>query len=231
MKRLAILSGAGVSKESGINTFRDSNGLWEQYPVEEVASIEGWYKNPQLMLRFYNMRRKDLQSREPNKAHKIIAELEKHFKIDVITQNVDNLHERAGSTNIIHLHGELTKARGEHSEYPVYDIGYEDINWGDKTPSGEQLRPHIVWFGEAVPMIEKAAKIIEDCDILLVIGTSLNVYPAAGLIHYIKNGTPIYLIDPNPIKVNYKQYTQIEEVATKGMEIFKEIVLKENGIG
>ena len=231
MKRLAILSGAGVSKESGINTFRDSNGLWEQYPVEEVASIEGWYKNPQLMLRFYNMRRKDLQSREPNKAHKIIAELEKYFKIDVITQNVDNLHERAGSTNIIHLHGELTKARGEHSEYPVYDIGYEDINWGDKTPSGEQLRPHIVWFGEAVPMIEKAAKIIEDCDILLVIGTSLNVYPAAGLIHYIKNGTPIYLIDPNPIIVNYKQYTQIEEVATKGMEIFKEIVLKENGIG
>ena len=191
MKRLAILSGAGVSKESGINTFRDSNGLWEQYPVEEVASIEGWYKNPQLMLRFYNMRRKDLQSREPNKAHKIIAELEKYFKIDVITQNVDNLHERAGSTNIIHLHGELTKARGELSEYPVYDIGYEDINWGDKTPSGEQLRPHIVWFGEAVPMIEKAAKIIEDCDILLVIGTSLNVYPAAGLIHYIKNGTPI----------------------------------------
>ena len=227
MKRLAVLSGAGVSKESGINTFRDTNGLWEQYPVEDVASIEGWYKNPKLVLEFYNMRRRALANCSPNLAHKLIAELENHFIVDVITQNVDNLHEKGGSTNIIHLHGELTKARGEYSEDTIYEIGYNDINWGDKTPSGEQLRPHIVWFGEAVPMIEKAAGIIEKCDILLVIGTSLNVYPAAGLIHYIKNGTPLYLIDPHPIKVNYPYYTQIENVATKGMEIFTELILKE----
>ncbi len=167
-----MLSGAGVSKESGINTFRDSGGLWEQYPVEEVASIEGWYRNPGLVLDFYNARRRDVQHREPNEAHRIIAELEKDFKVTVITQNIDNLHERAGSTDIIHLHGEITKARGEHSLQPVYDIGYNDIHLGDKDSRGEQLRPHIVWFGEPVPMIEKAAEVVSRCDILLVIGTS-----------------------------------------------------------
>ena len=231
MKRLAILSGAGVSKESGINTFRDSNGLWEQYPVEEVASIEGWYKNPQLMLRFYNMRRKDLQSREPNKAHKIIAELEKHFKIDVITQNVDNLHERAGSTNIIHLHGELTKARGEHSEYPVYDIGYEDINWGDKTPSGEQLRPHIVWFGEAVPKIDQAIDAVEAADILLIVGTSLQVYPAAGLYRYAKTDIPIYIIDPKDVPLRDSRVRHIKDVATSGMETLLSLLSSERRDG
>ena len=150
---------AGVSKESGINTFRDSGGLWEQYPVEDVASIEGWYRNPGLVLDFYNARRRDIKDKEPNEAHRIIAELEKDFKVTVITQNIDNLHERAGSTDIIHLHGEITKARGEHSLLPVYDIGYSDIHLGDKDNRGEQLRPHIVWFGEPVPMIEKAAEV------------------------------------------------------------------------
>ena len=196
MKTLAVLSGAGVSKESGINTFRDSGGLWEQYPVEEVA---------------------------PNEAHRIIAELEKDFKVTVITQNIDNLHEKAGSTDIIHLHGEITKARGEHSLQPVYDIGYNDIHLGDKDSRGEQLRPHIVWFGEPVPMIEKAAKVVSQCDILLVIGTSLAVYPAAGLVGYVRSGTPIYLIDPQPIGLHYKHYVQIRDVATAGMRRFKEI--------
>lgn len=226
MKKLAILTGAGVSKESGINTFRDSNGLWEQYPVEDVASIEGWYRNPKLVLNFYNERRRALKSAKPNKAHITIAELEKYLNITVITQNIDNLHERAGSTNVIHLHGELTKARGDDDENTIYDIGYDDIHYGDLSKSGTQLRPHIVWFGEAVPMIEKAAEIISDCDTLLVVGTSLAVYPAAGLINYIKEGVPLYLIDPNPIKVNYSKYNQIQEIASIGMEKFKSIILE-----
>ena len=224
MKRLAVLSGAGVSKESGINTFRDSGGLWEQYPVEDVASIEGWYRNPGLVLDFYNARRRDVQHREPNEAHRIIAELEKDFKVTVITQNIDNLHERAGSTDIIHLHGEITKARGEHSLQPVYDIGYNDIHLGDKDSRGEQLRPHIVWFGEPVPMIEKAAEVVSQCNILLVIGTSLAVYPAAGLVGYIRDGVPVYLIDPSPISLHYSHYTQIQDVATSGMRRFKAMV-------
>ena len=201
MKRLAVLSGAGVSKESGINTFRDSGGLWEQYPVEDVASIEGWHRNPGLVLDFYNARRRDVQHREPNEAHRIIAELEKDFKVTVITQNIDNLHERAGSTDIIHLHGEITKARGEHSLLPVYDIG------------------------EPVPMIEKAAEVVSRCDILLVIGTSLAVYPAAGLVGYIRDGVPVYLIDPSPISLHYRHYTQIQDVATSGMRRFRDLIL------
>ena len=220
MKKLAVLSGAGVSKESGINTFRDSDGMWEQYPVEEVASIEGWYRNPGLVLDFYNARRRDIRTREPNEAHRIIASLEKDFEVTVITQNIDNLHERAGSTNIIHLHGEITKARGEKSLTPVYDIGYNDIHLGDKDSRGQQLRPDIVWFGEAVPMIEKAAEIVSEFDILLVIGTSLVVYPAAGLVSYIRDGVPVYLIDPKPIRIGYRHYTQIQDVATSGMRTF-----------
>lgn len=223
-KRLAVLSGAGVSKESGINTFRDSGGMWEQYPVEDVASIDGWYRNPRLVLDFYNMRRRELKDKQPNEAHRIIAGLEKDFKVTVITQNVDNLHERAGSTDIIHLHGELTKARGEHSPEPVYDIGYNDLHIGDKDQRGEQLRPYIVWFGEPVPMIDKAADIVSECDILLVIGTSLAVYPAAGLVGYVRNGVPVYLIDPSPISLRYKYYTQIQDIASSGMRKFREMV-------
>ena len=224
MKRLAVLSGAGVSKESGINTFRDSDGMWEQYPVEEVASIEGWYRNPGLVLDFYNARRRDIQNKQPNEAHRIIAALESDFQVTVITQNIDNLHEKAGSTNVIHLHGEITKARGEDSLTPVYDIGYSDIRLGDKDSRGQQLRPDIVWFGEAVPMIEKAAEIVSECDILLVIGTSLVVYPAAGLVNYIRHGVPIYLVDPSPMQLHYKYYTQIQDVATAGMRKFLELV-------
>lgn len=224
MKKLAVLSGAGVSKESGINTFRDSDGMWEQYRVEEVASIEGWYRNPGLVLDFYNARRRDIRDREPNEAHRIIAGLESQFEVTVITQNIDNLHERAGSTHVIHLHGEITKARGEDSLTPVYDIGYKDIHLGDKDSRGQQLRPDIVWFGEAVPMIEPAAEIVSQCDILLVIGTSLVVYPAAGLVNYIRDGVPVYLIDPKPIHVSYRHYTQIQDVATSGMRRFLELV-------
>ena len=220
MKKLAVLSGAGVSKESGINTFRDSDGMWEQYPVEEVASIDGWYRNPGLVLDFYNARRRDIRDRQPNEAHRIIAALEKDFDVTVITQNIDDLHEKAGSTRVIHLHGEITKARGENSPKPVYDIGYNDIHLGDKDSRGEQFRPDIVWFGEAVPMIEPAAEIVSECDILLVIGTSLVVYPAAGLVNYIKDGVPVFLVDPNPIHVSYRLYTQIQDVATAGMRKF-----------
>lgn len=223
-KRLVVLTGAGVSQESGIKTFRDSDGLWENYPVEEVASIEGWHKNKELMLRFYNERRAQLATVEPNKAHRIIAELERDFDVTVVTQNVDNLHERAGSTKIIHLHGELTKVRGVDDDETTYDIGYEPIHLGDKSPSGAQLRPHIVWFGEAVPKLEEGARAVSECDILLVVGTSLAVYPAAGLVNYITRGRPIYLIDPKPIRVNYSNYTQIEDVASRGMEKFRELL-------
>lgn len=223
-KRLVVLTGAGVSQESGIKTFRDSDGLWENYPVEEIASIEGWHKNKELMLRFYNERRAQLATVEPNKAHKIIAELERDFDVTVVTQNVDNLHERAGSTKIIHLHGELTKVRGVDDDETTYDIGYEPIHLGDKSPSGAQLRPHIVWFGEAVPKLEEGARAVSECDILLVVGTSLAVYPAAGLVNYITRGRPIYLIDPKPIRVNYSNYTQIEDVASRGMEKFRELL-------
>lgn len=227
MKKLAVLSGAGVSKESGINTFRDSNGMWEQYNVQDVASIEGWWRNPELVLEFYNARRREVEHVQPNEAHNIIAELEQHFDVTVITQNIDNLHERAGSSKVIHLHGEITKARGERSDTPVYEIGYNDLHTGDKDSRGEQLRPFIVWFGEAVPMIEKAAEIVSGCDILLVIGTSLNVYPAAGLVNYIRNGIPLWLVDPAPIRLNYPHYTQIQDVATSGMRKFKESILQQ----
>lgn len=227
MKHIVVLSGAGVSAESGIKTFRDSDGLWENHRVEDVASIEGWYRNPKLVLDFYNARREQLSTAEPNEAHKIIAELEKDFKVTVVTQNVDNLHERAGSTNIIHLHGELTKIRPEDRDGDVRDIGYAPIRLGEKDERGVQLRPHIVWFGEAVPMIEKAAKEVEKADILIIVGTSLVVYPAAGLIHYIRRGTPVFLVDPKEISLNYNKFTQIQEPATVGMGKLKEILIKE----
>jgi NAD-dependent deacetylase len=226
MKNLVVLTGAGVSAESGIKTFRDSDGLWENYPVQDVASIEGWYRDRKLVLQFYNERRRQAEKALPNKAHKIIAELEKNFNVTVVTQNIDNLHERGGSTHVIHLHGEITKVRGENEGSEPFDIGYKDINIGDKTPQGYQLRPHIVWFGEAVPMLNKAAEAVGKADILLVVGTSLVVYPAAGLINYIKYGNPLYLIDPKPIKINYENYHQIQDLASSGMEKFRDIVLK-----
>ena len=228
MKKLVVLSGAGVSAESGIKTFRDSDGLWENYNVADVADIEGWYRNKGLVLKFYNERRRQLEKAQPNRAHEIIAELEQYFAVTVITQNVDNLHERAGSTEVIHLHGELTKVRPEDQEDRlVKDIGYRDVNLGDTDSRGVQLRPHIVWFGEAVPMMTPAARKVSECDILLIIGTSLNVYPAAGLFRYVQPGTPIFLIDPKPIRLDYDKFTQIQEPATVGMAKLREILRDE----
>ena len=230
-KKLVVLTGAGVSAESGVSTFRDNNGLWDNYDPQVVASIEGWYRDPSLLQRFYNMRRAQLKDDKPNAAHLTIAELEKDYDVTVITQNVDNLHERAGSTRIIHLHGELTKVRPEHgvydntySEKEVIDIGYEPVNMGDKAPNGSQLRPHIVWFGEAVPKIEAAADAVMKADILLIVGTSMQVYPAAGLYRYAPSDTPIYIIDPKDVPVWDKRITHIKNVATKGMEKFKEMI-------
>lgn len=231
-KKIVVLTGAGVSAESGISTFRDNGGLWDNYDPQEVASIEGWRKNPGLMLDFYNAQRKSLKDAKPNEAHLAIASLEKDYDVTVVTQNVDNLHERAGSTRIIHLHGELTKVRPENccndmdnfSEKMVFDIGYGEIHLGDKAPNGHQLRPHIVWFGEAVPKIEPAIEAVSRADIMLIVGTSLTVYPAAGLYRYAGPDTPIYIIDPKDVPVRDKRIIQIKEVASKGMELFKNLL-------
>jgi NAD-dependent deacetylase len=220
MKKLVILTGAGMSAESGIKTFRDSGGLWEQYKVEEVASIEAWYRNPELVQRFYNERRRQLASAEPNDGHRGFVELEKIFDVHIITQNVDNLHERAGSTNVLHLHGLLTQARSSKNPAMVIDIGYRDIQPGEKAADGSPLRPNIVWFGEAVPAMEQAADIASKADIFAVTGTSLNVYPAAGLIHYVPAVIPVFLIDPKPVSIhtNHK-VVYIQEGAGKGVTI------------
>ena len=233
-KKLVVLTGAGVSAESGISTFRDSNGLWENYNVEDVASIDGWHRDKALVLDFYNQRREQLRTVRPNAAHLAIAALEKDYDVTVVTQNIDNLHEAAGSTRIIHLHGELTKVRPENccneadgfSEASVFDIGYGRIALGDLAPNGAQLRPHIVWFGEAVPKIEAAIDAVQRADILLIVGTSLQVYPAAGLYRYAGNDTPIYIIDPKDVPVRDRRITHIKDVATSGMETFRELCSK-----
>ena len=230
--KIVVLTGAGVSAESGVTTFRDSNGLWENYKVEDVASIEGWYRDPALVLEFYNARRAQLAEVKPNSAHIAIASLEQDYDVTVVTQNVDNLHERAGSTKIIHLHGELTKVRPENccndmdgfSENAVFDIGTDSISIGALAPNGSQLRPHIVWFGEAVPKIEAAIDAVEVADVLLIVGTSLQVYPAAGLYRYAKSDTPIYIIDPNDVPVRDGRVTHIKEKATTGMVTFMNIL-------
>ena len=224
-EHIVFLTGAGMSAESGINTFRDAGGLWENYDVMKVASIEGWYEDPELVQQFYNERRAQLANAEPNKGHLIIAELENDFKVSIITQNVDNLHERAGSTDIIHLHGELTKACSENKSQ-VHDIGYSPIRHGEKAQDGSLIRPFIVWFGEAVPMIEKAAEIVSKADIVVIIGTSMQVYPAAGLIHYVRRGIPIYLIDPNDVHAP-ANVIFIKEKASTGMQILKEKLINE----
>lgn len=225
MKHLVFLSGAGMSSESGIRTFRDSDGLWEEYDVTEVATPMAWHKNRDLVLRFYNERRRQLSGCEPNAGHKGIAELEKYFDIDVITQNVDNLHERAGSTRVLHLHGELTKARSTADPSLVYDIAYNDISPGDKCEKGSQLRPHIVWFGEAVPMMDEAIRISSSADIFVVIGTSLNVYPAAGLIEYAPSKASLWLIDPNDVYVPVSGKIEVIRAgASKGIEIFAKAI-------
>jgi len=219
-KKIVVLSGAGISAESGIKTFRDSDGLWEGHAVSDVATPEGWSKNPELVLDFYNQRRKQLQEVQPNRGHQIIAALENDFEVSIITQNVDNLHEKSGSTSVIHLHGELLKVRSVAN--PNYILDWQqDLYLGDVDTEGNQLRPDIVWFGEEVPTIELAISMVQNADILLIIGTSLQVYPAASLIHYAKPTIPTYYIDPNPSSIYNlpKNIKVIATTGTKGMEI------------
>ncbi len=217
MKHLVVLTGAGISAESGIKTFRDADGLWEGHDVMEVATPQGFAKNPELVLNFYNQRRKQLLSVKPNEAHIALAALESIYKVTIITQNVDDLHERAGSSNIIHLHGELLKARSSKNEQDI-KTWKTDIQLGDLCQQGHQMRPHIVWFGEAVPMIEKAIDICETADILVIIGTSMQVYPAASLMDFVPSQTPIYYIDPNPARVRNQKITVIPKSATEGVK-------------
>jgi NAD-dependent deacetylase len=226
-KSLVILSGAGMSKESGIRTFRDMGGLWEEFDVMEVATPEAWARNPQLVMKFYNDRRRQLYDCVPNAGHIGLAELEKYFEVNIITQNIDDLHERAGSLKVLHLHGELKKARSSVDESLIYDIRGWELKFGDLCALGSQLRPHIVWFGEAVPAMDEAIPIVQNADILAVIGTSLNVYPAAGLVSYTRRGTPIFVIDPERPQVFIRNVTYIQEKAGKGIEMLKEQLIKE----
>ncbi len=219
MKKLTILSGAGISAESGIKTFRDGDGLWENHNVTDVASPEGWRKDRALVLEFYNQRRRQLHEVQHNEAHQLLAELEQHFDVQIITQNIDDLHERAGSTNILHIHGELFKSCSCNNKNLIYEQK-EDINIGDKAEDGAQLRPFIVWFGEDVPLYQKAKEIVKEADILLVIGTSLQVYPAAGLIHDIKDDCLLIVINPNETGFGYGQRAVVmKETATQGMKL------------
>ena len=224
MKKIVFLTGAGMSVESGLSTFRGGGGMWDEYPVEKVASIGGYIENPSLVIEFYNKRRKELLTVQPNEGHRLIATLEKDYQVTVVTQNVDDLHERAGSTNVIHLHGELMKAtssREPNNLNYVRTLSADNINIeiGDKAADGSQLRPYIVWFGEAVPMMDDAINELRNADIFVIIGTSLNVYPAAGLLNYAPAGVPVYLIDPNDVNVNpYRWLNFIKKGATEGMK-------------
>jgi NAD-dependent deacetylase len=218
MKKLVVLTGSGISAESGIPTFRDMGGLWEQYNFVDVASPEAWYNNPELVMRFYNERRKKLLESEPNAGHYGLVELEKYFDVQIITQNVDDLHERAGSKNILHLHGEIRKSRSTADPNLIYTIQGWELKMGDKCEKGSQLRPHVVWFGEAVPEISRASLICSKADIFVVIGTSLNVYPAAGLIDYVPISALVFLIDPGDINAPYgRPIINIKEKATTGV--------------
>lgn len=223
MKHLVVLTGAGMSAESGLKTFRDENGLWEGHDVTKVASPEGFKQNPELVLDFYNQRRRQLKETMPNAAHLALAELEDSYNINIITQNVDNLHERAGSTNILHLHGELTKVRSTGYPHDIQDWA-DDLVLGDLCERGFQLRPHIVWFGESVPMIDHAIDICNSAEILLIIGTSLQVYPAASLMHFVPSGIPIFYIDPRPQLESQGNLTVIPKVASEGIEDFKNLL-------
>ncbi len=219
-QKLVVLTGAGISAESGIKTFRDSDGLWENHRIEDVATPAGWAANPELVLDFYNQRRAQLLSVEPNDGHRALVELEAHFDVHIITQNVDDLHERAGSSQVLHLHGQLRQVRSTGYEHLIYPWD-KDLHLGDKCERGRQLRPHIVWFGEAVPMLDAAAEIAEQADIFLIVGTSLQVYPAAGLMHYAPRNIPFYYVDPKP-QANFElksmpNLTIIEAPATTGV--------------
>lgn len=222
MKKIVILTGAGISAESGVKTFREAGGLWEGHDVMEVASPIGWDKNKELVLDFYNQRRAQLKEVKPNNAHLSLVALEENYNVNIITQNVDDLHERAGSSKIIHLHGELTKVRSTLDKTLIYNWE-KDMNLGDKCEKGSQLRPHIVWFGEDVPMLNKAIQITEKADILIIIGTSMQVYPAANLVNFVKRGTPIYFIDPHP-SISENSFENLHIYAEKGTTGVQKVV-------
>ena len=226
-KKLVILTGAGMSAESGIATFRDSGGLWDKYPVEQVATPEAFHANPELVLEFYNIRRRELMNAKPNAGHYGLAALEQDFEVDIITQNIDNLHEQAGSTRVIHLHGELMKSRSTGDELAVFDIDPKqpDLNIGDNCKEGFQLRPHIVWFGEMVPMMAEAEDIVRKADIFVIIGTSMNVYPAAGLLHDVRDDIPVFLIDPKDVSTNRFDLHHIKKGASEGVKELKQFIL------
>ncbi len=215
---MVVLTGAGISAESGLKTFRDANGLWEGHDVMEVASPQGFSKNPELVLSFYNQRRRQLLQVQPNEGHKALVKLENHFEVQIITQNVDNLHEKAGSSNVLHLHGELLKVRSTVTETKILDW-QKDLNLGDRDENGHQLRPHIVWFGEMVPLLETAIQITQTADILIIIGTSMQVYPAASLVNFVNSGIPIYFIDPKPNvhQADFENLTILATSATVGV--------------
>ncbi len=228
LKNLVVLTGAGISAESGLKTFRDMGGLWEEYDVMEVASVDGWEKNPQLVLEFYNQRRKQMVQAKPNNGHIVLAELQKEFNVDIITQNVDDLHERAGSKNVLHLHGELKKARSSIDETDVFEIVGDGIKWGDKCKKGSQIRPHIVWFGEMVPAMTIANEIVSKADYFAVIGTSLNVYPAAGLLFIVNEDVPKFLIDPETVSVaSGTNMHLIKENASTGVMKLRDVLLQD----
>jgi len=226
-KKLVVLTGAGMSAESGIATFRDSDGLWNKYRVEDVATPEAFEKDPALVLDFYNYRRRELLKAQPNQGHIGLVEMEKDFDVRIVTQNIDNLHERAGSSSVLHLHGELMKACSIHDPNKTYDLSPDnpDIHLGDTDPEGYQLRPFVVWFGEAVPMIEPAIDLVSQSDIIVVIGTSLNVYPAAGLLNYARKGQPIYLIDPKDVHTHRNDIHHIRMGASEGVKKLREIIV------
>ena len=227
MKKLVILTGAGISAESGIKTFRDNDGLWEGHNLLEVATPEGWLKNQELVLDFYNQRRKQLHKVNPNIGHKILAELEQQFDVHIITQNVDNLHQQAGSTKVLHLHGELFKVRSTKDKNYILDWT-SDLKTGDVDPNGNQLRPHIIWFGEDVPALDEAIKITQQADYFVIIGTSMQVYPAAGLLHYTNKNVPVFYIDPKPATI-YEIANPLEVIsmsATEGVPYWSEKLLK-----
>ena len=224
-QKLVVLSGAGISAESGLRTFRDSDGLWEGYNVQDVATPRAWYRDPQLVLDFYNMRRKDVLAAQPNAAHKALATLQQHYDVHIITQNIDDLHERAGSEKVLHLHGEILKMRSEKNEHKLYPIT-TNIALGQKATDGSQYRPHVVWFEEPVPMIEQAIPIMYEADIFILIGTSLAVYPAAGLVDYVKENVAKYVIDKSiPPVSRYRNIIPIEKPATEGMKELLELLI------
>jgi NAD-dependent deacetylase len=226
-QRLVVFTGAGVSAESGIRTFRDTDGLWEEYRIEEVATPEAWRKDPDLVSHFYNLRRKQVMEAEPNDAHRYFAELEQRFDTRVVTQNIDDLHERAGSSNVLHLHGNirLAKSSGPNAEKCYYPIGGWELKSTDLCPDGHRLRPHVVWFGEEVPNLEKAARIVSEADILIVVGTSLNVYPAAGLVHYAPRGCRKLIIDPDRnLRMPDSSFVHICASAVDGVRELEDLV-------